>query len=248
MTPTGAIYMFYSVSLLRIRRTWALLGLLASVVVGTGCADGPFGLARYNPVLRDEWKKDEQYGKTSHQRLEEMQEAAARASSMPPAEQERLATELNQVVQNDANTILVSQAVRTLAAIPHPAALEGLRLASNHSDANVRVVACHAWHRRGGDEALDRLTATLNSDTDSDVRIAAARELGGFRDPKVVQALGASLEDGSPALQRRAVESLKSITGKDYGDNIVAWREFVASGEAKPAAQVSWTEKLRPWR
>ena len=219
-----------------------------TIAAGTGCADGPFGLARYNPVLRDEWKKDEQYGQTPHQRLEEMQEWAARAPSMPPAEQERIAGQLTQIVQNNSNTILVSQAVRTLAVVPHPAALEGLRLASNHSDANVRVVSCHAWRRRGGEEALDRLTATLNSDTDSDVRIAAARELGGFRDPKVIQALGAALEDGSPALQRRSVESLKSITGKDYGDNVAAWREFVATGEARPAAQVSWTEKLRPWR
>ena len=40
----------------KFRRLW--LGPLLTLCVG--CADGPFGLARFNPMLRDEWKKDEE--------------------------------------------------------------------------------------------------------------------------------------------------------------------------------------------
>lgn len=227
-----------------IRCSAASLGLACLL---TGCADGPFGLARYNPVLVDEWKQDDKYGVSFHQRLEEMQEWEAAAASYDAGRQQEISRQLHEVIRSEGNTTLVAQAVRTQAAFPTEAALESLRGAMGHPQADVRVAACRAWGRRGGPEAEETLARVLNSDTDADVRMEAARELRRFRSPTSVQALGLALDDTNPALQHRCVESLKEVTGRNYGNDVGAWREYVASGQARPADAPSLAERLRSY-
>lgn len=226
-----------------IRAGWIVLGF----VIATGCAGGPLGLAKYNPVLRDEWEKDEKYGHTMHHRMEEMQDWAHRGKTMPAEEQRQVATQLNKLIQEEANNVVVLQAVRTLGALTIPEAAEGLQQAARHASPDVRVVACEAWRHRGGPEAREQLTQIVNSDTDVDVRVSAARQLAYFRDTDSIRALGIALDDPNPALQFRAVESLKVITGQNYGDNVVAWREFVAGGQAKPGPGPSWAARMVGW-
>ena len=224
-----------------IRQIVAGLGLL---IVMTGCSGGPFGLARYNPVLVEEWKKDEQYGQTLPQRLEEMEEWEADAAGMPPDRQLTLSRQLDEIIRQETNPILVTRAVKTQAAFPTDVAGESLRFAIGHPQSDVRIAACKGWGRRGGPDAPELLANVLGSDTDQDVRLAAAKELEQFRSPVAIQALGLALEDGNPALQYRCVASLKEVTGKDYGEDVRAWREFVASGQAKPAPEASLAERF----
>ena len=47
----------------------------------------------------------------------------------------------------------------------------------------------------------------------------------------VYPALKIALEDGDPALQRRAIASLRSVTGRDYGENVNLWREYLNGGD-----------------
>lgn len=227
------------------RRLWQWSWIVWTGIGAAGCAEAPFGLARLNPMLVEEWKKDEQYGPTFHTKMEELQALATAAPTLPPAEQQRLSAELQSMVRTEKNPLMIRQLVRTLAAFPTETSLDGLRLATEHSDPDVRVVACEGWRMKGGREGLEQLAKMLSSDTDVDVRIAAAREISAFKDPIAVQALGAALDDTNPALQHRAVQSLKLVTGRDMGDNVAAWREYVASGGAKPVESVSWTEQLR---
>jgi hypothetical protein len=42
-----------------------------------------------------------------------------------------------------------------------------------------------------------------------------------------VGALSLSLNDRNPALQVRATESLRKVTGEPLGRNVVAWQEYV---------------------
>ena len=44
-----------------------------------------------------------------------------------------------------------------------------------------------------------------------------------------VEALAIALQDPSPALQYRAMESLKKVSGRDLGHDVVAWRNFIES-------------------
>lgn len=224
-----------------IRQILAGLGVLCAVA---GCAGGPFGLAKYNPALVEEWKKDEKYGQTLPQRLEEMAKWESEAASMPRDRQLTLSRQLDEVIRQDPNPILVARAVKTQAAFPGDVASDSLRFAIGHAQADVRSAACKAWGKRGGADAPELLANVLGSDTDPDVRMVAAKELQRFHTPVAVQALGLALEDNNPALQHRCVESLKDITGKNYGDDVRAWREYVASGQAAPAPAASIADRF----
>lgn len=226
----------------------ALLGLILPISAGLlfgGCAEAPFGLARLNPKLMKEWEKDAKFGPNMHTKTEELQQLAAAAPSMRPAEQHQLAAELTQMLRDEKNPMLARQMVQTLGAFPTEDAVLGLQAASEHSDADVRAATCEAWRRQGGQAGLDGLVKILSSDTDVDVRIAAARELSHFRKQAAVDALGTALDDPNPALQYRCVQSLKDITDRDLGDNVAAWRQYVAGGEAKASETVSLSQQLR---
>jgi hypothetical protein len=47
--------------------------------------------------------------------------------------------------------------------------------------------------------------------------------------------LAAALEEGDPAMQFRAVQSLRSVSGRDFGNDANAWREFANGGNPQPA-------------
>jgi HEAT repeat protein len=92
------------------------------------------------------------------------------------------------------------------------------------------------------------LSQTLRSDKDFDVRMAAAQALGQFKSPESMQALKVALDDRDPAMQYAGVQSMKSITGKDYGGDMQAWRQ-VAAGETPPAPKApSIAERVRSVR
>jgi hypothetical protein len=54
--------------------------------------------------------------------------------------------------------------------------------------------------------------------------------------------LGEALADTDPAMQYRAVLSLKQITGKDLGDDVHRWQQYV-KGELPE--EPSWAERIR---
>ena len=66
--------------------------------------------------------------------------------------------------------------------------------------------------------------------------LTAAKALGGMKSPEAIQALTVALEDRDPAMQYVGVQSMKSITGKDYGPSVEAWRH-VAAGQTPPPPQ-----------
>ena len=225
----------------KFRRLW--LGL--SLTFCIGCADGPFGLARYNPMLRDEWKKDEEFGVTNHQKIEELAALQKQAPQLSTDEQQRLSQQLVELIRTENNAPLCIAAVRTLSAFSTQASLDGLKYATTHSDSDVRAAACEGWRRKGGPDAVLALAEVLGSDTDLDVRMVAARDLEAFPDPAAIKSLGVALDDTDPALQHRAVQSLKSVTGKNFGDSVPAWREYVRDGNPQPAAEQSIAQRLR---
>jgi hypothetical protein len=206
-----------------------------------GCQGGPI----YRLWHRQQWLEDEQYGTTLHSRLEELAALRRQAEGMDAAEQARIVRDLNRAVAEDPSALYRGQVVRTLGALSTPLAAQGLQLAIRDGDPSVRILACRAWAQRGGEEAIQSLSQVVRQDTDLDVRLAATRELASFKQPSVIPALGLALEDPDPALQYRAVQSLKSVTGKDFGNSIAAWRQFVRDGSMQPAEEPSLAERLR---
>jgi len=124
-------------------------------------------------------------------------------------------------------------------------AVEGLHKATADQESSVRIAACEAWGERGDQLALQVLGHVLRSEKNLDVRMAATRELGKFEDQAAVQALAVALEDPDPALQFRAIDSLRRITGEDYGNSVPAWRQYVRGEPVDRPDPPSIAERLR---
>ncbi len=177
----------------------------------------------------------------SSERIKVLRELAKRAQELAPAEQQKASSEIAQALSNEDDTLVRAQMLRTIAVMPTKTAGAMLAAGLQDSDRDVRVACCEAWGQRGGDDAVRLMTDAFANDADVDVRLAAARALGELKDPRAVQTLGGALDDQNPAIQYRAIESLRKITGKTYID-IKDWRQFV---QGKEPEQPSIAARLR---
>jgi hypothetical protein len=225
-----------------------LICLSAAVFVASlvGCADGPIPYCMsLNPSVRRQWAADELYKPTLHRQLAEVEALRGNAASMSIEQQRHWCGELKHILQSHSNPVLRAACVNALAEFTVPESNEVLSLAMKDADSAVRATACRAWGKRGGKEALELLAASLGSDSDKDVRIAAARELRRFPDRVAYEALALALQDDDPALQYRAVASLKEASGKDYGNNLQAWRQFAEGKDPGPEYTPSMADRVR---
>jgi len=222
-------------------RLVVVTGLCLMLGLSWGCMGTPV----YRMWHRSEWVRDEEERPSLHARLEELGQLRSRASSMSEAEQAQVATNLSRSLADDPTPLYRSQVVRTLGELSAPAASEALRTAIHDKEPSVRIAACAAWGRRASNESVPVLAEVLSKDAELDVRMAAARALENYRTPDVVPALGIALDDANPALQYRAMRSLETVTGKYFGNNVPAWRQYVQTGTEDPAAVPSLAERVR---
>ena len=68
--------------------------------------------------------------------------------------------------------------------------------------------------------------------------------LGECRDESAIPVLARALEDSDPAVQYRAVAALKTVSGRDLGNDVNRWREWAADPEGS-SAEWSIAETLR---
>ena len=100
----------------------------------------------------------------------------------------------------------------------------------------VRMEACQALGRRPGDDAARMLVATIGTDTDLDVKHAAMEALARHDSPISRDALKLALADRNPATRSLAMESLRDVTGENYGDDPQVWIAAL-NGEPTPQPQ-----------
>jgi hypothetical protein len=211
-----------------------------------GCADGPVPyLMSLNPSMRRQWAADEAYKPTLHRQLAEVESLRDSARTLSPEQQVHWCGELQYIISTHANPLLRAACVETLVEFSVPESSEGLRLAMKDADATVRITACRAWGKRGSEQGVELLAERLGSDSDTDVKLAAARELGKFSDPVAYQALGLAIQDGDAALQYRSIESLKQGSGKNYGNNLEAWQKFAQGKDPGPEYSPSVADRVR---
>lgn len=218
---------------------WLAVALACTFVAG--CAESPL----YGLWYRKQWLDDEKYGDTLHTRLGELATMRKEAQRMDAQQQTELAQRLAYAVAEDPSGIYRAEAVRTLGALSVPLAAEGLQQAISDPEPAVRAAACEAWGRRGDAQSLQVLAQVVRADADKDVRMAATRELGKFQDPAAIQALAVALDDSDPALQFRAVESLRLASGEDFGNSIPAWRQYVRGEPVDREEAPSMVSQLR---
>ena len=87
------------------------------------------------------------------------------------------------------------------------------------------------------------LTMANNTSETTSVRQAAIESLSAFDEGEVRTALRELLGDRSPAVQYQVTQSLTRLTGRTYGGDIQAWRDYLDGAEVPPPER-SWAEKL----
>ena len=217
--------------------SWAVALLL--IALG-GCAT----YDRYRPTF---WPFPERKLTTFHtpsMRVDAVHEFAMKSTGVDSPEQRQITDQLARQIQVEPDP-LVRQAVGTsISEYKTPMALQVLQAGLNDENPSVRISCCRALAKRADPTSVQPLSGALKQDKDIDVRMAAAEALGKINSPEAIKALGVALDDRDPALQYAGVQSLKAITGKDYGPDVQAWRQ-VAAGQAPAPYTPSVAERLR---
>lgn len=182
---------------------------------------------------------------TPAERIAELRKLSKQAAAASPEQRNRVSQQLVESIRTEKDPLIRVEIIRTLGRYPSPDAQAILKAALADGDAHVRAVVCEAWGKQGDAEGMKLLSDTLRSDVDADVRLAAARALGETKNPQAVPALSEALSDNDPAMQYRAVLSLQKVTGKDLGNDVERWRQYV-KGE-QPTWTPSLAERIRRW-
>jgi HEAT repeat protein len=170
---------------------------------------------------------------------------AMRSTGIDSPEQREITDQLARQIQVEPDPLVRQAVVHAIAKFRTPMAQQVLEAGLADADEMVRVACCQALGRRQDVIAVASLANSLRTDKDLDVRLAAAEALGKIKSPEAVQALVIALEDRDPALQYVGVQSMKSVTGKDYGPDVQAWRQFAAGVTPLPEKAPSVAERLR---
>jgi HEAT repeat protein len=178
-------------------------------------------------------------------KIAQLKKLSSEAVKSDQETRQRVVGQLVTAIRSETDPLIRAEIIRTLGDYPNPAADSVLKAALNDPDADVRIAACEAWGKRGDAQAAGLLAPLLTSDVNQDVRLAAARALGKIKDQQAIAALGDALTDSDPAMQYRAVLSLKEITGQDLGNNVDRWRQYVKEGHSQPAQPASMAERLK---
>lgn len=210
-----------------------------------GCTDGPFyAMKRANPYFQSQWKKDRQLAPTFQDRLDELDLLQGQLASMDAPKQQDWSSRLEAIIGHDPSPEMRARAVKVVAPLQYESATTALNRASADEVEKVRLAACAAWPLHGGEAARDMLLSLAKTDSSSSVRQAAIAGLGDLGDAEVTSELANLLDDRSPAIQYQVAQSLKSLTGRDYGGDFSAWQRYLEGEDVPEPPPVSVADKV----
>ncbi|MBX9792437.1 MAG: HEAT repeat domain-containing protein [Pirellulales bacterium] len=216
------------------RHLVTLCSALLLAALASGCVGNKFKYTTTGkwPPMRE--KTPEELMPTAEDRIDQMRALAKQIPKGSAEEQEQFARKIAADLSTEQSPFVRREMYLSLSGVQSLTANSLLYAGLQDADEVIRIACCQAWGQRGGPDAAKVLAETLSSESNLDVRLAAARALGKAKDTGGVQSLGVALEDPNPAVQRRAMESLEQITGEDFGNDVDAWRTFVQGGTPQP--------------
>ncbi len=183
---------------------------------------------------------------TPQMRMDAIAQIGAQSTGVDTPEQRQLTDELARQIQIETDPLVRSSVVNAIAQFRTPLAGQVLQAGLNDDSAMVRIACCRELGQRGEADSVPSLAQSLKQDRDLDVRLAAAEALGKIDSPAAIAALVPALEDRDPALQYVGVQSMKKLTGKDYGGDVNAWRQLATGHAPTPRSDApSVAERLR---
>jgi HEAT repeat protein len=215
--------------------------LAALVLVGlSGCSTWN----RYRPTFWPFPERELTTYNTPAMRVDAIREYAMRSKGVDSPDQREITDQLARQIQVEPDPLVRQAIVTSIGEYRTPMSQQVLEAGLSDENAAVRVACCRALGKRGEAASVGSLANALRADKDVDVRMAAVDALGKIKAPEAMRALAPSLEDRDPAMQYAGVQSLKAITGKDFGPNVQAWKQ-VAAGEKPPEYTPSVAERIR---
>lgn len=128
---------------------------------------------------------------------------------------------------------VVSRAVicHTLGELGRPEARTALLRALDDPEPAVRAEACRALGKVGRPEDSRPLARLMAADNQIDGRIAAIEGIGLMKvaDPDIATVLVDGMEDRDPAIRLASYDSIRAISGQDFGPDPKAWRKYAES-------------------
>jgi hypothetical protein len=185
-----------------------------------------------------------------YERKKEIRLKGEKGTTIPDAEKEILVAQLMVEYRTSPDPNMRREAVDALAKIPHPKRDQYMKEILKDDDPFVRLSALEGiGNTFSGSNA--ELTSIFiehsKQDSDKDVRLASVRILGSScsvekkKEKKknsseplspelrntIIFALGEALYDKVPAIRYESMQSLRQVTGKDYGNDINRWTQYV---------------------
>lgn len=182
---------------------------------------------------------------TPDMRIDTVQQFASRADGTDSTEQREYTDQLARQIQIEPDPLVRAQIIKAVHEFRTPLAYQIVEAGLGDEHSAVRTASCEALGERAEARSIARLSEIVREDEDKDVRLAAVAALGNIKDPAAIAGVAAALEDRDPAMQYVGVQSMRSITGKEYGGDVEAWRQ-VAAGKAPPEPPApSIAERIR---
>jgi hypothetical protein len=181
---------------------------------------------------------------TPSMRVDAVHEYAMRSKGVDSPEQRQITDQLARQIQVEPDPLVRQAIVQAIGAYRTPIAQQVLEAGLGDDNAAVRMSCCKALGKRAEPISVPSLANALR-DKEVDVKLAATEALGKIKSPEAVKALAAALDDRDPAMQYVAVQSMKNVTGKDYGPDVQAWRQVAAGGALPPERAPSIAERVR---
>lgn len=143
---------------------------------------------------------------------------------------------------HDSDAGVRAAGVRGLALHGSPEHVPLLIEALDDEDPIVRLDSARALQRIHNSGAIGPLVNRMQIENEENelVRAEAARALGQYAQPYVVDALIASLDDPNLGVNEASRSSLRTLTGQDFGTDIAAWVDWVGNSADLFAARAAY--------
>lgn len=117
------------------------------------------------------------------------------------------------------------------------------KLLVEDKDVNVRIASARALQRLHNPETIDELFVALDAAKEAEpaVRVEAASALGQYAETRVVERLIAAMADESLPVNLRVRDSLRTLTGADFGTSQAEWQNWYKTSSTPFASASGYT-------